>query len=193
VSGTPVITVIGSRNMWVSAQNTVRDYIHEAGGHLAGNILLFDRASNLLSVVSIVRWMFQGKKDRFMKIIPPAGVSDVDILGAVKYGHCISQALKNGNLEGLWQQLIDLGSVDVNPAIVMMEKRGIIMFRIWASFILKKGAYGDKNRLFRVRLFKYYLLVVIYLVSPFASVLYAVIKPFRKRTIKKQISLYQSY
>jgi hypothetical protein len=44
----------------------------------------------------------------------------------------------------------------------------------------------------RVRLFKYYLLIVLYLVSPFASILYMVIKPFRKQTIKKQISLYQS-
>jgi hypothetical protein len=74
ISGKPVITIIGSRNMWVMAQAKIRQYILEANGRLVGNILLYDRASNLLSIVSIIRWMFTGKRDRFMKIIPPAGI-----------------------------------------------------------------------------------------------------------------------
>jgi hypothetical protein len=53
------------------AQNQVKEYIRTAGGRLMGNILLYDKASNLLSVISIIRWMFR-QKDRFMKIIPPA-------------------------------------------------------------------------------------------------------------------------
>jgi hypothetical protein len=192
LNGKPVITVVGSRNMWVMAQNVIKNYIKECGGRLVGNILLFDRAANLLSVISIIRWMFRGKKDRYMKIIPPAGVSEVDIANASKYGSTILDSLKTGNYDQLHPRLIAQGAVDVDPSVVMIEKRGIIFFRIWASFILKKGSYGEKSRLRRVRLFKYYLLAVLYLVSPFASILYQVIKPFRKGTIKKQISLYQS-
>ena len=192
LKGKPVITIIGSRNMWVMAQQVIKNYIKDAGGRLVGNILLFDRAANLLSVVSIIRWMFKGKKDRFLKIIPPAGVSDTDIQHAAVYGPVIAESLQTGSFDNLNRDLISLGAVDVDPSVVMIEKRGIIFFRLWSKFILKKGPYGDPARLVRVRMFKYYLLTVLYLVSPFASLLYQIIKPFRKQTIKKQISLYQS-
>lgn len=192
MAGKPVLTVIGSRNMWVMAQNRIKEYLKINGSKLVGNILLFDRNSNLLSVISIIRWMFKGKKDRFLKIIPPAGVSETDIRNASKYGNTIKEALKRGYYEELNQKLVHQGAINVNPGVVMIEKRGIIFFRIWAGFILSKGAYGDRKRITRVRMFKYYLLTVLYLVSPFASLVYVIIKPFRKRTIKKQISLYQS-
>jgi hypothetical protein len=192
LAGKPVVTLIGSRNMWVMGQKQMKEYLHSTGGRLEGNILLFDRAANLLSVISIIRWMFKGKKDRYLKIIPPAGVSQGDIKNAAKYGQVLRDALVTGNYENLNKNLIQQGAVDVNPGIVMIEKRGIIFFRLWAGFIIKKGVYGDQARLARVRMFKYYLLTVLYLVSPFASILYAIIKPFRRRTIKKQISLYQS-
>jgi hypothetical protein len=187
----PVITVIGSRNMWVMAQEQIKKYIVEAQGILVGNVLLYDKAPNLLSVVSVIRWMFKGKKDRYMKIIPPAGVSKEDIKHAETYGILILESLQTGDFENLQKRLVEAGAVDVKTGLVMIEKRGIILFRLWARFILKKGTYGSEARVFRVRLFKYYLLVVIYLVSPFATLLYEIIRPFRRKAIKKQISLYQ--
>lgn len=190
--GKHVITVIGSRNMWVSGQNVIKQYIRDAGARLAGNIVLFDRAPNLLSVVSIIRWMFKGKKERFMKVIPSAGVADEDIAGASRFGEIIHEAIQQNTLEAVNEHLVKAGAIDVKPAIVMIEKRGIILFRLWAKFIRKKGGYGDSGRLGRVRFFKYYLLFVLYFVSPLASILYLIIKPFRKQKIKKQISLYQS-
>lgn len=192
MNGKPVITMIGSRNMWVMAQEVVKGYIKSANAKLVGNIILRDKAPNLLGVISVIRWMFQGKKDRYMKIIPPAGISDEDIQAAATYGPVILDALKQGNYDRLQEKLIAQGAVDVLPEVVMIEKRGIVFFRLWAGFILRKGSYGSKARVMRVRMFKYYLLAVLYLVSPFASILYEIIRPFRSKTIKKQISLYQS-
>ena len=107
-----------------------------------GNIVLYDKAPNLLSVVSMIRWMFKGKKERYLKIIPPAGVSEEDIRNASRFGTIIRQSLQNENLSDLNKKLVDAGAVDVQPSLVMIEKRGIMFFRIWADFILKKGAYG---------------------------------------------------
>jgi hypothetical protein len=192
LQGKPVVTIIGSRNMWVMAQERVRLYIQQLNGRLVGNILLYDKAPNLLSVYSVIRWMFYGKKDRYMGIIPPAGVSQEDIAGASGYGQIIHEALHKNDFVNLRPKLVAAGAVDINTGLVMMEKRAIILFRLWAGFILKKGSYGTISRIQRVRLFKYYLLTMIYLVSPIASILYQIIKPFRSNTIKKQISLYQS-
>jgi hypothetical protein len=192
LAGKPVITIVGSRNMWVMAQEKIKEYIRQANGRLVGNIVLYDKAPNLLSVVSVIRWMFLGKKERYLLVIPPAGIAQDDIAGSSKFGHLIHGALQNGEFDNLRAELVAAGAVDVKTNLVMIEKRGIIFFRLWADFILKKGAYGSGSRIGRVRLFKYYLLIVLYLVSPFASILYLLLKPFRSKAIKKQISLYQS-
>jgi hypothetical protein len=127
-----------------------------------------------------------------MKIFPPAGIANEDIKAVSGFGNIVLEALKNNDYTLLNTALISAGAVDVIPSLLMIEKRGKMFFRIWAAFILRKGSYGDPRRVFRVRMFKYYLLTVLYLVSPFASLLFMVIKPFRGRAMKKQISLYQS-
>ncbi len=192
IKGKPIVTIVGSRNMWVMAHETIRGYIREAGGRLVGNILFYDKAPNLLSVVSVIRWMFHGKSERYLWVFPPSGVSAKDIAGASVYGEIIGEAFNKGGFDTLQQELVAAGAVDVKTSLAMIEKRGKVMFRIWADFIRRKGAYGAKSRVLRVRMFKYYLLFVIYLVSPLASAVYWLIKPFRKKTIQQQISLYQS-
>jgi len=173
------------------AHEDVKRYIRDAGGQLVGNIVLYDKAPNLLSVVSIIRWMFSGKKEGYL-VFPPAGVSREDIERTSAFGKLVFDALTSGEFNVLNARLVEAGAVDVLPGLVMIEKRGKIFFRMWARFILRKGQYGDPARIGRVRLFKYYLLTVLYLVSPFASLLFFITKPFRKQALKKQISLYQS-
>ena len=191
LAGKPVVTIIGSRNMWAMAQEKIKQYLLTLGAQLIGNIVLYDKAPNLLSVISIIRWLFTGQKGRYLKIIPPAGVSESDICEAFRFGRIILDKLIKGETEKLQPALIAAGAVDVLPELLMLEKRGIIFFRLWAAFILKKGSYGDPDRLRRVKFFKYYLLIVLYFVSPFATLLYYLTKPFRRKAIKKQISLYQ--
>jgi hypothetical protein len=192
LSGKPVITIIGSRNMWIMAHERIREYLKPMQAKLVGNIVLYDKAPNLISVVSIIHWLFTGRKERYLKIIPPAGVSKEDIRNSSKFGDIILDSIRRNDMEHLRPSLIKAGAVDVLPSLVMLEKRGKIFFRLWAAFILKKGGYGDPARIARVRLFKYYLLTVIYIVSPFASLLYFILKPFRKKALNRQISLYQS-
>ena len=192
LSGKPVITIIGSRNMWIMAHERIREYLKSMQAKLVGNIVLYDKAPNLVSVVSIIHWLFTGKKGRYLKIIPPAGVSDDDIRNSSRFGDIILDSIRRNDMEHLGPSLVKAGAVDVLPSLVMLEKRGKIFFRLWAAFILKKGGYGDPARIKRVRLFKYYLLTVIYIVSPFASLLYFILKPFRKKALNRQISLYKS-
>jgi len=192
LSGKPVISIIGSRNMWIMAHERIREYLKSMQAKLVGNIVLYDKAPNLVSVVSIIHWLFTGKKGRYLKIIPPAGVSEDDIRNSSKFGDIILDSIRRNDLEHLRPSLVKAGAVDVLPSLVMLEKRGKIFFRLWAAFILKKGNYGDPVRITRVRLFKYYLLIVLYIVSPFASLLYFILKPFRKKALKRQISLYQT-
>ncbi len=190
IRGKPVVTIIGCRNMWVMAQEQIKQYITEAGGFYAGNIVLRDKAPNLLSLVSIIRWLIKGKKEKHL-IFPEAGVSQQDIHDAVRFGHIIYEAIHKNNIPQLRNELIKARAVEVQPQLIMLEKRGKAFFHIWADFALKKGGYGSKDRNFRLRLFKYYLLTVLYLVSPFATMLFFLVSPLRRKSIQKQIHRYQ--
>lgn len=173
LAGNPVITVSGSRNMWAKAQDKVKALLLENQATLVGNIALTDRHHNLISVVTIVDWMFSGKKRKAYGIFPKPGVSDKEIQEADKFGKIILPYLKNANFEGLQQALIAQGAVDYRFFLVSMDQKGNRMFRIWSSIILK----NPKRRQQLVRMFKYYVVFAIYVVSPIVYLIELLLYP----------------
>jgi hypothetical protein len=175
LKGKPVITILGVRNMWVMAQERVKERIRGLGGTLVGNIVLVDPNPNLVSVVTIGRWLMKGEqkgKGLISGIFPPAGVPEQNIREAAKFGEVIRGAFRIGHLDKLQGQLLEKGAVKVKPVLVSIEKRGRMMFGFWSKFVLKRGGYGDPAREGRLKLFKYYLFAVIYLVSPIVSLIF---------------------
>jgi len=55
--GRPVVTVIGCRNMWLNAQETVKRLIHEAGGELRDNVVFTDNAPTMATLITTPRWL----------------------------------------------------------------------------------------------------------------------------------------
>ena len=169
IADTPVITVIGCRNMWLLAQERVKRSIRDLGGHLVGNIVLGDRASNLVGVATIAYWMLTGRKDRLLHIFPKPGVDDADIKAASRFGVIIRKALQD-DIRNLDQQVLNaVGAVRVEPSYIIFEKRIQKIFRLWARFIRSKGGPGAPARQRRVRCFFYYLLVAIAVLAPLAT------------------------
>jgi len=194
LAGTPVVTVLGVRNMWIMAQERVKAHIHAAGGKLVGNIMLEDPHSNLVSVITIVRWMITAKKHGnglYGQLFPPAGVPDELIKGSRAYGETIRDLYKTGGLQHLQQKLVSQGAVRVHPVLFQIEKRAKVMFGFLSRWILKKGGYNSPARVGRLKAFKYYLFTVIYLVSPFASLVFKVsfiIRPHKAKEIIRQFT-----
>ena len=79
LGGTPVLTIVGCRNMWFRAHALVRARLRAVDARPIGHIVLADRAYNLVSVVTILYWMLSGRKDRLLGLFPPPGVSEEDI------------------------------------------------------------------------------------------------------------------
>jgi hypothetical protein len=191
LNGKPVVTIIGSRNMWVMAQEEIKKMIAEAGGKLKGNISLFDRHNNLVSVVTIIYWMTSGKKDRLKGIFPKPGISDEDIVAASRFGQPILNSLKNNDFDTLQEQLIDLRAVQLKPCTISIEQKGKRIFKIWAKFILKKGGPGNPDRISRLKMFKYYLLFVIFAVSPIATIIFYLTYPLFYFKIKSKMKYFR--
>ena len=60
----PVITLSGTLNMWISSQEKIKLLLLENKAHLVGNVALTDKHANHISVLTIVHWLFTGRKDR---------------------------------------------------------------------------------------------------------------------------------
>jgi len=185
----PVVTIQGCRNMWAMAQERIKLRILEAGGRLVGNIVLVDRHPNLISVITIVRWMTTGKKER-SRWFPAAGVPEKEIRDTSQFGEVILDAFQNDRLNELQDKLLEMGAVCIDPVLISIERRGIMMFRIWSRFILKKGVYGSEARTGRLKLFKYYLFAVIFLISPVVSLLFSIIHRVNPARAKRMIRYY---
>jgi len=169
----PVVTISGSRNMWAKAQDKVKALLLANGATLVGNIALTDRHYNLVSVVTIVDWLFSGIKRRAFGFFPLPGVSDADVSGASRYGEIINHSLKNGNFEYLQAALVAAGAVDFKFFLVSMDKKGNRMFQIWSTLILK----NPEKRKFLITCFQYYVLFALYIVSPIVFLIELVLYP----------------
>ena len=172
LKGKPVITILGVRNMWIMAQESVKKQIRDLGGTLVGNIVLVDPHPNLVSVVTIVLWLSKGVlkgKGLISGLFPPAGVPEQSIREAAKFGEVIREAFRLGQTQKLQDQLLEKGAVKIDPILMSIEKRGRMMFEFWSKFVLKKGGPWDPAREFRLKLFKYYLFSGVFLLSPFIS------------------------
>jgi hypothetical protein len=190
LKGKPVITILGVRNMWIMAQESVKKQIRDLGGILVGNIVLVDPHPNLVSLVTTILWMSKALlKGRgwISRLFPPAGVPEQRIQEAAKFGSVIREAFHLGQTKKLQDQLLERGAVKVNPILMSIEKRGRRMFEFWSKFVLKKGGPGDPAREFRVKLFRFYLFSAGFLLPPFMSLVsWFTQKIFYKKTRRLQ-------
>ncbi len=183
---TPVVTISGCRNMWLNAQEKVKKLLLQADAKLVGNIALVDRHNNYISLVTIVHWMFTGRKDKKWGIFPKPGVKDEDILNSAIFGETVSQFLASGDWSALQPRLVEQGAVHIRYALMFFENKGAKIFPIWAKIIDKK-----KKKSGWVTAFKYYLLFALCIMAPTLLVVDTILfRVFKVRKIKKQKQYY---
>lgn len=179
-----VVTVCGCRNMWVKAQEKLNEYLSACGANHRGTIILQDRHHNLVSVVTIIRWLIGGKQDG-TRLFPDAGVSYKDIRNSSIFGYILVKEILTP--ERIQPELMKVEAIRYKPNIVFVEKVGHKIFGLWSKWILKRGGPGSERRKFRLILFKYYLFSVLFLVSPIGLLVFYLSYPLRIKGIRKEI------
>lgn len=182
---TPVVTISGTRNMWMLSQEKLKVYLRDLKAKLVGNIALVDRHDNYTSVLTIVRWLTKGQKEK-TGLLPAAGVSDEEITGSVKYGEIIEKHLKNTDLENLQPDLVKNGAIEIRPFLVRVEKVGNKIFTVWSNLIIKK----KEKRPLLIKFFKVYLMTAIWVISPVVLVLHLLTTPifwFKRQKQKRYL------
>jgi hypothetical protein len=181
LKNTPVVTISGTRNMWMLSQEKLKVYLRDLGAKLVGNIALVDRHDNYTSVLTILRWMTTGQKEK-SGMLPAAGVSEEEISGSVKYGEIIERHFNNNDFENLQPDLVKNGAVEIRPFLVRVEKVGNKIFTVWSNLIIKK----KEKRPLLIKFFKVYLMAAIWIISPIVLVLHLLTTPLFWFKRKKQ-------
>ena len=185
-----VVTVIGGRNMWVMAQESIRKKLKSLDSVLVGNIALVDNSPNLVSVVTIIYWLFHGKTDRLLNLFPKPGIKSADIEKGTSFGQEIVGALTDNNFNKLQENLVEKGAVNLKPDIISMETKAKKVFGVWAKIVNgsgKNGSFGRKAVLF---LFEIYLYFVILFLSPLVSILSTFAAILRRKATAKKMAYF---
>ena len=186
LKGKPIVTIIGARNMWLNAQESVAKLIKDAGGNLVANIPLIDRTTNLISVITIVHWMSKGKKDKKWGIFPKPGVSDEDIRKSYLFGEKVVYSFQNATYTELQNRILQLNRIKINASILFIESRAKTLFKIWANTIKKRGVTPKKRALW-LTIFRNYLYFALFVVSPIVLTIYTLVfRPLSYKTIQRK-------
>ena len=188
---TPVITLVGCRNMWVMAQNAVAELLKEAKAHLLDNIVLTDQGSTLASFITTPRWVLTGKKESFWGF-PAAGISDTEIKSASRFGNAIRDALVEDREKHNGPLLKGLGAVNVDISLVQSEKAGYRSFRIWGKLLRAIGKPTNPLRKLILIFYIVFLVTLILTIVPITMILQKLLRPlFKKKfqSLKEQYEL----
>ncbi|MGX5685943.1 dialkylresorcinol condensing enzyme DarA [Chryseobacterium cucumeris] len=182
---TPVVTISGTRNMWMLSQEKLKVYLRDLQAKLVGNIALVDRHDNYTSVLTILRWLTTGQKEK-SGMLPAAGVSDEEIAGSVKYGEIIERHFNHNDLNSLQPDLVKNGAIEIRAFLVRVEKVGNKIFTVWSNLIIKK----KEKRPLLIKFFKVYLMAAIWIISPVVLVLHLLTTPifwFKRQKQKRYL------
>lgn len=183
---TPVVTITGARNMWISAMERIKKVLQKSEAKLVGSIALFDKHHNFVSFITIFYWMFKGKKGRWLGIFPSPGVSDADIANTANYGKTVQKYLTGPTWDGMQDELILQKAIEVKYNLMFIESKASKIFAIWANIIAKKKKKGPW-----LVAFKYYLLIALFIAAPIIlTVDFIFFKPFLSARIKRQKQQY---
>lgn len=183
---TKVVTVIGARNMWLNSQERIKLQIAQAGGELVGNVPFIDRNNNIISAFTILHWMLTGRKDRKYGFFPKPGVSDKDIEEASVFGELLEESIQSNDYSDYQKKVLLTNRVNIGTDILFIEGRAKKLFKIWANLIVRKGTTESKRKRW-VNLYKYYLIIALFVVAPIVLTFYSVlIRPFTQASIKRK-------
>lgn len=184
LKGTPVVTLIGCRNMWLMAQEKLKARLDALGARLVDNIVLTDECGSAASFLATPLWMFSGRQQPF-SWIPKAGISDSEIADAQRFGIAIGDRLAlNGPIEQ--PMLRGLGAVRVDEKLIASERVGTRSFKVWGTLLAALGPQHSLRRRAGLIIYIVFLLSLIITVVPLTALLKKLLSPLIQARIRRE-------
>jgi hypothetical protein len=177
LNGSPVVTVVACRDMWLMAQEEVKKRLSAANARLVGHVALVDEAGTVGSFLATPLWMLTGKRGpRLGGLIPRAGVKPENIVACSRFGERIKSVLLSG--AALDETLLqNMQAVKVNEGLISSEtaiRRG---FLVWGKLFRALGKQGSPQRQPVVILYICWLVLAILILVPLGFLIKLLLKP----------------
>jgi hypothetical protein len=187
LKGKPVITLIGCRNMWLMAQERVKEQIAALGGHHIDNVALVDLAHMAATFISTPMWMLTGKRGPFLNgTVPRAGVPADEIARASRFGDAIARQLPERRSDNYTPMLSGLSAVSINEGLMASEIITRRSFRMWGGLLRALGNQRSITRRIVLGLYVLFLITLILTVVPISAVLKRLFAPLMRARAKRQ-------
>lgn len=186
---TPVITLIGCRNMWLNAQEKMKTMIARAGGRLVGNVVKIDQCSSAASFITTPAWLLTGRKQ--IGNLPEAGIAAADIADAARFGVKTATALtQNQRLDETL--LRGMGAVNINERLIASENIAHRSFQIWGALLMRLERISPLLRQAMLCFYIAFLITLILTVVPISAVIKKLIAPYTRSKIQAQKAYYSA-
>lgn len=187
LNDTPVITVIGCRNMWLMAQEKVKQKLIALNARLIDNVVLTDSAHSAATFISTPVWVLTGNKGPFLNgLIPKAGISEQDIAGCARFGKRIAQQFPDRAPNDNSPMLEGLGAVKINERLISSEKVALRSFKIWGKLLRSLGKPSSMPRKTVLILYIIFLVTLILTVVPLLAIIKRIISPFTQQKVAEE-------
>ena len=185
---TPVITLIGCRNMWLMAQEKMKQLLAGAGARLVGNVVKIDQCGSAASFITTPLWMFTGKRQA-VSWLPPAGISEAEIADAARFGRRTAEALQHD--ETLDETLLQhMGAVKINERLISGERAAQRSFAVWGRLAMAAGRVSPLLRRLVLCAYIVFLLGIILTVVPIGALLKTLLAPLRREKMRREREYY---
>ena len=191
LAGKPVVTVIACRNMWMLAQEKMKNLLNDCGARLLDNVVLVDPSPTMASLWTTPLWLLSGNKN-LLKVLPPAGVDAASIKAASRFGFALRDALHKNEERGTTPLLAGLKAADSDPHLLVSEKAATRSFYVWGKLLRAVGEPGQKRRYPFLILYVIFLISLILTVVPLSLLIQSLLRPFMQRrfaALKQQFDL----
>jgi hypothetical protein len=183
----PVITLCGCRNMWLMAQERVKEIVTGYGGRIIDNAVLTDSAHSAFTFFSTPIWLVTGNRGPFFNgWIPAAGVSKQDIAGCARFGNAIVAKLPGRERTDETPMFTGLGAVHVREALIESEKTIKRSFRLWGALLRGAGRIAMPLRMLVLLLYIAFMFLIVFTLVPLLAVIKALLKPLTREAIGRQ-------
>ncbi len=185
LKGTPVVTLIGCRNMWLMAQEKVKARLTELGARLVDNIALTDACGTAASFLVTPLWLFTGRQKPY-SWVPRAGIDEAEIVAASRFGVAMAQRLTADSLPIEQPMLSGLGAVKIDEKLIASEKVGNRSFQLWSRLLAALGPQQSRRRAAGLVVYILFLLCLIVTVVPLSALLKKLLAPLLKERTQRE-------
>ena len=186
----PVVTLVACRDMWVLAQEKIKEMLKNVGARHIDHVALTDQGGEVLSLITLPTYMLTGNKN-FFTSLPPAGIKEEEISACKRFGVRLNEALKQDKEKQDEAMLKNLGAAVVNAKLIASEKIANRSFHIWSKLIKLGGKKYSIGRKVMITIYVMFLLLLIFTAIPLNIIARKILNIFQKDKIKAMEDYYE--